>query len=364
MNPHEADVAFRSRFGGAATVVVRAPGRVNLIGDHTDYSGGLVLPIAIDKAILVAAAPSGESRIRCHASLYDDTFDVSLDLDSCEGMRQWRRYVAGVAIVLRSQGLALGGADMWIGGDLPVGAGLASSAALEVGVALALLSVNGDDLPRETLARICLCAKAGHAMRLDCTTLAHRAVPLNPSDVVFVVIDSGVRHSIAAGSYAGRRQECERALDAIAGHRPGAASLADLRIADLPDCATWLEEVLFRRVRHVVTENERVRAAAEALEAGDAAWVGALMLESHASLRDDFEVSCAELDEIVERARCVPGVCGARMTGGGFGGCAIALVQGQAVGELMARCTRQRSGSGATAFVVRCVEGAQVITRG
>ena len=362
--------------------MVRAPGRINLLGDHTDYTGGLVLPIAIDKATHVLAAPSAHPRIRCHTRLLDVTLDFPIDIATCGQLPQWLRYVAGVAIVLRSQGAALRGANLWIGGDLPVGAGLGSSAALEVGVALALLAISDADMPREEIAQlcrraenehagapcgimdqmICLCGKANHAMRLDCTSLDHRAVPLNLPGATFVVIDSGVRHSIAAGSYAERRRECEQALEAIARHRPTVTSLAELHVADLPDCATQLDDVLFRRVSHVVTENERVRTASDALEAGDAAGVGAMMVESHASLRDDFEVSCAELDEIVGLAMRVPGVYGARMTGGGFGGCAIALVQEGAVDELIARCERSEPKEGhTTAFVARAVDGARVV---
>jgi len=381
MNPHDEAVAFRARFGVAASVVVRAPGRVNLVGDHTDYTGGLVLPIAIDKATHVLAAPSDEPRIRCHARLYDDTFDIPIDITTCGELSQWQRYVAGVAIVLRSQGVPLRGADLWIGGNLPAGAGLGSSAALEVGVALALLTISDATMPPETLAQlckqaenehadapcgimdqmICLCAKANHAMRLDCTSLAHQAVPINSPDVAFVVIDSGVRHSIAAGGYAERRRECERALETIARHRHGISSLAELNVADLPECATQLDDVLFHRVSHVVTENERVRTASDALEAGDAAGVGALMVESHASLRDEYEVSCTELDEIVDLAMSVPGVYGARMTGGGFGGCAIALVREEAVDDLLVRCASVRPGGvRPNAFVARAVDGVQV----
>jgi len=354
MMDEEAAAGFASVFGRRPEFVVRAPGRVNLIGDHTDYNDGLVLPIAIDRAFYVAAAPTGDSVVRVHSHHAKQAIELPLNLESADGIRPWARYVLGVLVLLRRRGIALGGAELWIGGDLPVSAGLSSSAALEVGVAVALLELAGATMPRPELADLCrrvenefagapcgimdqlcvCCAKAGHVLLIDCRNVESKPIPLNIGDARIVVIDTGVRHRIAGTEYAARRRECAEALESLRRGRPTVQSLRDVDACDLTALAEVLAPVLHKRVTHVVTENDRVRQTAKALKTGDVQTVGRLMSESHRSLRDDYEVSCAELDEVVSIAQAIDGVHGARMTGGGFGGCAIALIERETVKTL------------------------------
>ena len=310
-------------------VVARAPGRVNLIGDHTDYTGGLVLPMAIERATTVTLDQGGDV-LELVSTVEPEP--AVLDLRNLgEPSRvepAWARYVAGVAAVVRPE---VGGVGT-VATDLPVGAGLSSSAALEVAVALAL-GLRGS--PHEVAAA---CQKAehlasgvptgimdqltsaagvvGHALLIDCRTLDIEPVPL-PEDVTVVVVDSGQRRALVSSAYAERRRQCEQAAERI----------GPLRDASLDDVATLDEPVLRRRARHVVSENARVRAFAQALHDHDLEAAGELMVESHRSLRDDFEVSTRTLDRLVNKLRRRRGVFGARLTGAGFGGCVVALAQ-------------------------------------
>lgn len=353
---------FRAAFGRDPHVVVRSPGRVNLIGDHTDYSGGWVLPIAIDRAVWVAAARSTAHQVTAFSAQFNELREFPTVRPPGSPITGWMKYVHAVCDASQEAGISAGGADLWIGGDLPAGAGLASSAALEVGVALVLQTLAGRSLPPEVTARLCrraenefvgapcglmdqLCcvaARCGHVLLLDCGAERYEHVPLPweadaTSAVTLLVIDSGVQHSIAGSGYGDRRRECEEALRLVQQVRPGVTSLRDLDDADL----AWLEDelpsMLLRRVRHVVTENARVLAAVDALRAGDLSSIGKHMNASHDSLRDDYEVSCPEMELIIHAVRGAPGVLGARMTGGGFGGCAIALVNTSGLGGLVER---------------------------
>ena len=346
---------FRQIFSTSPACVARAPGRVNLIGDHTDYTGGLVLPIAIDRGFWIAAGPTSGNTVDVYSESFAERASVPLSSEiPGELQPRWARYLAGVIALLLRRGEQLRGTVLWIGGDLAPGAGLSSSAALEVGCALALLEVAGRSLPRMELAQLCqraenefagspcglmdqlccTCAQAGHALLLDCASLEMVHVPLPVDTCKVMVIDSGVRHSIAGAEYATRRQECARALEILRRVEPRVNSLRDLPAKPAVPHCDQLGDILTRRVRHVVTENERVRQLAQALRDGDLPRCGKLMSESHASLRDDYEVSCPELDDIVELARGVEGVHGARMTGGGFGGCVVALVQSNVMASL------------------------------
>jgi len=343
--------AFEARFGGSPECVVRAPGR-----EHTDYTGGLVLPIAINRALLIGARATAGTALEIHSTQFDQSVQIDGEVVHAEPDERWSRYVVGVIELLKRQGVSVPGTQMWIGGDLPPGAGLASSAALEVGVALALLRRVGRTLRPVTLAALCrqaeheyagspcgimdqLCctlAKAGHALLIDCRSMAVEHVPLNLGSAAIVVIDSGVKHSIAGSAYAARRRECAAALAGINEVEPSVTSLRDVTEARIPFDSGHLDDTLVRRLRHVVTENARVNRAVDALRAGDVPVLGRLMSESHASLRDDFEVSCEELDAIVSAAMSVEGVYGARLTGGGFGGCVIALAARDAIASLEA----------------------------
>lgn len=389
---------FQRAFGSSPEVVARAPGRVNLIGDHTDYTGGFVLPIAIDRATFVAAARSTDGRFRARSSAFPETATwgatrvaagqvggTGLQATSVDkSLPSWARYVFGVAQVLREQGVEVGtcGADVFVLGDVPPGAGLASSAALEVATATALIELSGAKAAPLDMARWCqraeneyagspcgvmdqtisACASEGHALLIDCLTMSLRHVPLNLGDACLVVMDSGVRHSIAAGEYAARRRDCEAGLAVLSGKTAQVRSLRDVEEAQIA-ANPRLSSTVRRRLRHVVRENQRVLEAASALERGDMNALGQLMLGSHASLREDFEVSCAELDRLVGLARCVPGVYGARMTGGGFGGCVIALVREEAVDALRAAATAGPSPPAASFIRVRSSGAASVVGR-
>ena len=332
-------------------VLARAPGRVNLIGDHTDYTGGLVLPMAIDRATEMELE-RGVPWIELVSADEADPAIVMLDepVDPSTVHPAWARYVAGVAAVMNTD---VGGRG-FVRTTVPIGAGLSSSAALEVATALAL-GFEGSPLD---LALLCQQAEqvasgvpcgimdqltsaagvAGHALLIDCRTLAYEPVPM-PDDVDVVVIDSGQRRSLATSFYGVRRAQCEEAE----------AVLGPLRDASADDVESIGHDDLRRRARHVVTENARVIAFANALRAGDLDRAGELMVESHRSLRDDFEVSTAVLDELVDTVTSVPGVYGARLTGAGFGGCVVALAAKGTVIE-----------AGVDAWVVRASDGASV----
>ncbi|GII60208.1 galactokinase [Sphaerisporangium krabiense] len=329
---------FRAAFGREPEGVWHAPGRVNLIGEHTDYNGGFVLPFAVPWGVACAAARRDDEVVRL-LSLQDGSARVHeiAVLDEAEG---WTRYVAGVFWALRRAGHAAGGADLVIDGDVPRGAGLSSSAALEVSVALALDELYGLGLGRMELALLAQRAendfvgmpcgimdqaasalsREGHALFMDCRSLASRAVPLDLAAEGFqvLIIDTGVHHELADGQYARRRRDCENAAK-----RLGVEALRD--VTDLAGALAVLEGDERRRTQHVVTENHRVEAVIGLLRAGALREIGALLNASHLSLRDQYEVSCAELDVAVEAA-VRGGARGARMTGGGFGGSAIALV--------------------------------------
>jgi len=381
----EALACFERRFGDAPDYVVRAPGRVNLIGDHTDYTGGLVLPIAIDRALLVAARATDEPVVAVYSAHFDQGVRIALGALKADPDQPWSCYVAGVITLLTRQEVALRGAQLWIGGDIPPGGGLASSAALEIGVAVAVLHAANTKRSPTALATLCrqaeqefaqspcgimdqLCctsAKAGYALLIDCGGMISEHIPLNLGDAALVVIDSGVRHSIAGVGYAARRRECSAALATINPIDRSITSLRNVTEDRLAFCAEHLDDTLVRRVKHVVTENARVLAAADALRDGDVQHFGNLMTESHASLRDDFEVSCAELDEIVSIASGVEGVYGARLTGGGFGGCVIVLASSNAVRPLESAIHESythRYDATASVFTVQSADAACVLS--
>jgi galactokinase len=341
-----ASTAFHYAYGKAPTVLCRAPGRVNLIGEHTDYNDGLVLPIAIDRSVAVAAAPRDDGVVRIYAEQFAARDEWKATAPRRTGRREWRDYVRGVAWALLDSGARIGGADMAIDGDLPLGAGLSSSAALELAVAGAFCAASGVEIERRKLALLCQQAenvfvgvqcgimdqfasalgRAGDALLIDCRSLDVEWVPLRWEDrgLAIVVVDSQVPRRLAETPYNERREECARAAKCL-----GVTSLRD---ATEPDVA-GLPEPLRRRARHVVRENGRVRKAVDALAGRDPERFGALMYESHESLRDDFEASCPELDLLVDLARRARGVLGSRLTGAGFGGCTVSLVQADALDD-------------------------------
>lgn len=330
--------------------IFRAPGRVNLIGEHTDYNDGFVMPVAIGFYTWIAANRRSDGVLHARSEEFDETIDLSLDVLGGPPRKHWSDFVRGVAAVLQERGAALEGANLIIQGQVPIGAGLSSSASLEVAIALALLSVSHTEVSQLDLVKACQRAEheyvgtrcgimdqfvavfgsAGHALMLDCRSLEYEKLAI-PEDARLVICNSMVKHELASGEYNRRRADCEAGVKTFRKTMPQVRALRDVSIADLEQQRSELPEELFRRCRHVISENRRVLDAAEALRSTDLKHFGQLMYESHRSLRDDYEVSCKELDLLVEIAGSCEGVFGSRMTGGGFGGCTITLVQSSAV---------------------------------
>ena len=345
-------ISKHQSFFGPPSLIFRAPGRVNLIGEHTDYNAGFVLPAAIDFSCWVAAGLREDEKLVVRSENFNESIEARLDGDHPHRSRHWSDYPFGVASVLQESGYPLHGANLYVRGEIPLGAGLSSSAALEVAVACALLKSSGCDASRTKIALMCqraenefvgarvgimdqfVCCngRAAHVLLLDCRSLEHIAVPF-PRNVQLVVCNTMVKHEHGEGEYNLRRRECEEAVQRLSTVFPKIQALRDVTLPQLEEHRALLPELIYKRCKHVITENKRVPKAAGALERGDLAFVGDLMAESHRSLREDYEVSCPELDLMVDLAKKHPGVFGARMTGGGFGGCTINLVDRSASSE-------------------------------
>jgi galactokinase len=357
-----------------------APGRVNLIGDHTDYNDGFVLPMAIERETLVAVVPRTDAKVRVRSLDLDALGEFDLEAPPARKPGSWLDYVEGVARVLAAGGHQLRGADLTIGSDIPAGAGLSSSAALEIAVGRALLAAAGLDLEPKALALaaqkaeheyvgtkcgimdqfVCALGREDQALFIDCRSLESSWAPLG--GVRVVITDTKTKHRLAGSEYNTRRAECEEGVALLARGGPGVRALRDVKLEDLLARQRELPRVVFRRCRHVVSENARALAARQALHAADYAAFGRLMFESHDSLRDDYEVTVPELDVLVDAARAVPGVFGSRMTGGGFGGCTVSLVAADAVHEFTRRsCAAFESAFQRTPdiFVTRAMGGAR-----
>ena len=366
----------------SAIRLVRAPGRVNLVGEHTDYNLGLVLPAAIDLEIRLAFIPTADRRVELVSDATGERASFDLDaIGASEG--GLGAYAAGTAWALAEAGIPVRGLRGVVASSLPRGAGLSSSAALELASAWALAEDPAAIAPLD-LARICqraenayvgvncglmdqfasACGVEGAALLLDCRSLAWAPVGLPLDTQTLVVIHTGSRRSLSASQYNARRAQCEAAAAVLAREDPSVRSLRDVTPEMLPAVRARVDEETFRRCRHVVTENARVEAAVAALEAGDLAAVGAAWAASHASLRDDYEVVSPELDALVEIAMAVPGVAAARMTGAGFGGCTVSLVERGAVDALRERVLAEypaRTGLTPRVFAVDAVAGAGVV---
>jgi len=342
---------FRELYGEPARVY-RAPGRVNLIGEHTDYNDGFVMPVAIDLCVWVAIAPRVDRKLLVRSINFPDTAEVDLEAKVPHARNHWSDYVQGVAVILTRAGCRLQGANLLIRGDVPIGAGLSSSAAIEVATALALLDNSELVTDRVELAELCrsaenefvgarvgimdqfvsCCAQAGQALFLDCRSLEYWLVPL-PPNVSLVTCNTMVKHRHASGEYNTRRAQCEEGVRLLSCSLPNIRALRDVTAEELERHGHDLPETIRKRCRHVILENARVSAASTALQDGDLVTFGRLMKESHRSLRGDYEVSCLELDVMVELAEKQEGVYGARMTGGGFGGCTVNLVKSDAAAQ-------------------------------
>jgi galactokinase len=366
----------------ARPAIFRAPGRVNLIGEHTDYNDGFVMPAAIGFYTWIAGGARHDRTLHVRSEEFRETVDLPLDSLAGPPRKHWSDFVRGVAAVLQSHGAHLSGANLIIQGQVPMGAGLSSSASLEVATGLALLSVSNAEVPQLELVKICQRAeheyvgtrcgimdqfiavfgRSGHALMLDCRTLEYQTLAI-PADARLVICNSMVKHVLASGEYNRRRADCEAGVNIFRESLPQVHALRDVSVADLANHAKELPDVVYRRCRHVISENQRVLDAAEALRASDLGGFGALMYESHRSLREDYEVSCTELDLLVEIASSCEGVYGSRMTGGGFGGCTITLVQSESVEVFKEKVTRrykEQTGITPDLYVCSAAQGAAV----
>ncbi len=343
-------------FAGRPGRVAFAPGRINLIGEHTDYSGGFVLPASLALGTWTVAAARDDRKVRVLSEGQHETEVFALDIAPAAATKRWSDYVAGVAWALQQAGCKLRGADLLIASDVPMGSGLSSSAALEVSVAHALLAVAGASLSPLQIARVCQRAEnefvgarcgimdqfaathgeSGRALMLDCADYSWKSAQL-PAKHCWVVANTMVRHALAHGEYNVRRAESEELTAYMHRRIPQRTRLAELSIAETKELMSGLPATLARRLRHIVGENRRVHEAYAALDSGNVALLGQLLFASHGSLRTDYEVSCRELDILVDIAGAVPGVLGARMIGGGFGGCTLTLIEAQHVETLLAQ---------------------------
>ena len=371
---------FKVRFGTAASIY-RAPGRVNLIGEHTDYNDGFVLPAAIDFYCWAAVAPRRDRKLVIHSENFNETVEAGLDSLSPLEKKHWANYPLGVAWALAQAGKPLSGANLYISGEVPLGAGLSSSAAVEVAIGFALLNQSGLAVDRAELARLCQKAenefvgahvgimdqfiscfgRASHALLLDCRSLQYEFVRL-PPDLQLVICNTMVRHELASGEYNARRAECEEGVRILRTVLPEIRALRDITLPQLEKHVRILPAKVFARCRHVITENARVKSAVDAFQRGESKALGPLMQDSHRSLRDDYEVSCRELDLMVEIAMAQPGLIGARMTGGGFGGCTINLVESAAVSDFKRNVAAEyssKTGLTPEIYVSPASEGAQ-----
>ncbi len=372
--------AFAKRFGRAAVAVAVAPGRVNIIGEHTDYNDGFVMPAALDLETRIAFAPRDDGAVRIYSDVVGEEVQFAFESAAREKLPFWALYAWGVGMSLLERGITPSGLDAYVETSVPQGGGLSSSASFEVAVAIACLGDKWTALDKLDLARVARRAEnryvgtqcgimdqysivfgaEGHAVMLDCRSLESRLISF-PEAAALVIADTSVRHVLGESGYHERQEECARANSVLSSSLPGVKNLRDVNMPMLEGKKNILGDAVYRRARHVITENARVHEAAAAMTAGDLARLGALMSESHLSLRDDFEVSCRELDVMVESAAGLPGHFGTRMTGGGFGGCTVSLVDKssaaafagalreryQAAARLQAATTIVRPGGGA-----------------
>jgi len=364
--------------------IFRAPGRVNLIGEHTDYNDGFVMPAAVAFSTYVAIGARTDRRLVVHSEEFPDSFDFDLDRLPDKRTHTWCDYVLGVATVLQRSGHKLQGANLLVHGEVPIGAGLSSSAAIEVASALALLSLTQTQVPLPEIAQLCRQAentfvgarvgimdqfvscmgKAGHALQLDCRSLDFTFAPI-PAGLEFVVCNTMVKHDLATGAYNQRREECEEGVRYFSRWKGGIRALRDVSIELLDHHKGDIPPTIWKRCAHVIHENQRTLDAARFLAENNVRRVGELMHDSHYSLRDLYEVSCSELDIMVEAAEGLPGFCGGRMTGGGFGGCTVNLVREESARDFASKIAeRYKSKTGIQPQIYLCAaeDGAREIS--
>ena len=380
----EARRVHRQRFGREGRSFA-APARVNLIGEHTDYTGGFVMPMAIDFQTVAVVSPREDGRAVFYSANYDEEVGLEIGSSTRTPAGRWSDYPAGVLWSLREAGVAIGGFSLSLAGDVPLGAGLSSSASVEVATAMALLAHAGVELPLEKVATLCrraeneyVGAKSGimdqfavsgcvahRAMMLDCRSLGYELLPL-PDAVRVVICNSMVKHAVATGEYGDRSTEVEAGQAVLQRERPGVELLRDATLEDLEACRELMSPASFKRCRHIITENARVLEAREALLRGHLERFGALMVEAHASFRDDFGASCEEVDVLVAIAMQQAECFGARITGGGFGGCTVNVVRAEAVDRFVPTLRREyaaKTGIEADCFVCMPSDGAFALAK-
>lgn len=374
---------FHQRFGAEARLF-RAPGRVNLIGEHTDYNDGFVMPAAIEQDVWIAIAARDDRKLVVYSENFSESAEIDLDERDPRASRNWIDYVRGVAVMLERSGHTLRGGNLLIWGQVSMGSGLSSSAAIEVATGLALLETASIPVDRVGLAQLCrraendfvgarvgimdpfisCCGRAGNALMLDCRSLEYRLLPI-PATVSLVICNTMVKHALANGEYNTRRAECEEGVRRLSQRLPHVRALRDVTVGDLERYGGDLPPTIYKRCRHVVSENSRVVEASAALGKADLTTFGRLMAESHISLKEDYEVSCPELDLMVKLAGEATGVFGARMTGGGFGGSTVNLVHRDAVAEFqqhVADAYEKSTGLAPQILVSAAAEGAGEVT--
>ena len=379
----------RKRTGAKELQVFQAPGRVNLLGEHTDYSGGFCMPAALDYNTLVAASPRSDTLLRMYSLDFKNAAEFHLDDLQRQGKEEWSSYPAGVAWSLGARGVKVAGADLTFSGNVPLGAGLSSSASIEVATATALLALAGAEMPRPQIALACqkaendfvgapcgimdqfiaACGVKGNALAIDTRALTSELAPI-PANLRLVVCNSMVQHSVGDGKYGARRHEVEEAARAVArklGRDEATYQLRDATLKDLFAAKDEMSHEAFLRGRHVITDSERVHMGVAALQAGDARVFGALMTDAHASYRDDFAASCDRCDLLVRLAMSLEGCLGSRLTGGGFGGCTVSLVETAKVDSFakgLADHYQEATGVEAPVFVCKIADGAGPVKLG
>ncbi len=372
---------FKEHFGGEPEVLVRAPGRVNLIGGHTDYNDGFVLPVAIDRDIMVASRSRDDALVRVYSLDFGAMAEFALDDIHSDSENTWSNYPRGVAHFLKEEGYELRGMEAVVTGNIPLAAGLSSSAAMEVAMAMAFEKISGLEIDPVRMALICQKAEnqfvgvncgimdqfisrmglKDHALLLDCRILEFELVPFKLEGVKIVVCNTAVKRGLVDSEYNKRRSECERGMTILDEFLPGIRALRDVDIDDFQRYKSYLPEITEKRCRYIIKENMRVLESVQSLEENDLARFGFLMNESHVGLRDEYEVSCPELDAMVEIAWSIDGVLGSRMTGAGFGGCTVTLVTEDCVEQLIEKVNKEypeRTGLQPEIYVCTAEDGA------
>jgi galactokinase len=376
--------SFKDKFGGDPEVLIRAPGRVNLIGEHTDYNAGFVFPVAIDRDIMVSAKRRDDGLVRIHSLDFSESVEFQLSDIQYDNEQKWSNYPRGVAHFFQEEGHILSGMDAVFTGNVPQSAGLSSSAAMEVATAVTFEKINGLSIEPEQSALLCQKAenkfvgvncgimdqfisrmgRKDYALLLDCRSLTFDLIPLHFDTLKIVVCNTGVKRGLVDSEYNKRRSECERGVKILEKFLPGIEALRDVEIEDLVKYSSHLPEITEKRCRYVIKENIRVLESVDALIEGDLIRFGDLMNDSHIGLRDDYEVSCPELDAMVEIAWSMDGVVGSRMTGAGFGGCTVSLVVEDTLQEFIDKINDEypkRTGLKPEIYVFTAEDGAGTI---